>query len=391
LFTPFLCSARHPFTRGDLAVRQAVTHWSIWRQPLVLVVLIFGVEYAAVAWPLYEAAPVSTGDLKTASLLASLSIAYSLLTRRFERARHALRHGMAHRTYSNLLAAWGAAAAILLPLRLAAVVLIIAASAAWPASNSSGRATPYKYVYTAASTVLGAAGVRLVLILGLSHQVAILVAAVTYTAVNVLLIATAIACSGHVQALRVYLQPRSYQLDVLTSAIAVAQIELHDLHLWSLAWLSLPATIAVQRWRVKADVQEVAADSNSRPMSEDAWRIAATEIVAALPVVAILRVTTADPLAAVAVAEMQAGGDAIGLVGDAGLSMLLLDCPGTSADALATRLRRALRHAGLTGTVAAAAKPRDGESLPALWAVCEAELITREAASRDGEIAEPEA
>lgn len=372
-------------------MRQAVTHWSIWRQPFVLVVLIFGVEYAAVARPLYEAAPVSTGDLKTAALLASLSIAYSLLTRRFERARHALRHGMAHHTYSNLLAAWGAAAAILLPLRLAAVVLVIAAIAEWPASNISGRATPYKYVYTSASTVLGAAGVRVVLTLGLSQQVGILVAAVTYTTINILLIATAIACSGHVQALRVYLQPRSYQLDGLTSAIAVAQIELHDIHLWSLAWLSLPATIAVQRWRVKADVQEVSVESGSQPMSEDAWQIAATEIVAALPVVAILRVTTADPLAASTVAQMQAGCDAIGLVGDAGLSILLLDCPGTSVDALAIRLRRALRYGGVTASVAAAAKPRDGDSLPALWAVCEAELITRDAASREDETAEPDA
>jgi hypothetical protein len=371
-------------------VRQAVIHWSIWRQPLVLVVLIFGVEFTAVAWPLYEAAPVSTGDLKTAALLASLSIAYSILTRRFERARRALRHNAAPRACPNLLSAWTVAAAVLLPLRLAAAVLVVAAIAEWPASNISGRATPYKYVYSAATAILAAAGSRVCLALGLSHQVAILVAAVTYTAVSVLAIASAIACSGHLRALRVYLQPKSYQLDGLTSAIAIAQIELHDAH-WPLLWLSLPATIAVQRWRVKADVQEVAADSSSRPMSEDAWRIAATEIVAALPVVAILRVTTADPLAAVAVAQMQAGGDAIGLVGDAGLSMLLLDCPGTSADALATRLRRALRHGGLTGTVAAAAKPRDGESLPALWAVCEAELITRDAASREDEIAEPEA
>jgi hypothetical protein len=371
-------------------VRLSVTHWSIWRQPLVLVVLIFAVEYAAVAWPLYERAPVSSGDLKTAALLASLSIAYSLLTRRFERARYALYRGMQHRACPNLLSVWTIAAAVLLPLRLAAAVLVVAAIAGWPASNIAGRATPFKYVYSAASAILAAACARLCLMLGLSHQVAILVAVVTYNTASVLLIASAIAGSGHVRALRMYLQPKSYQLDVLTSTIAVAQIELYDVH-WPLLWLSLPATIAVQRWRVKADVQEVAADSSSRPMSEDAWRIAATEIVAALPVVAILRVTTADPLAAVAVAQMQAGGDAIGLVGDAGLSMLLLDCPGTSADALATRLRRALRHGGLTGTVAAAAKPRDGESLPALWAVCEAELITRDAASRHDEAAEPEA
>jgi hypothetical protein len=367
-----------------------MAHWSIWRQPPVLIALILGVEISAVASPLLEPTSFNFRDLSTAALLASLSIAYSLLTHRFERARRALRHSTQPRTCPNLTSAWGIAAAILLPLPLAAGVLVVAAIAGWPASNISGRATLYKHVYSAASTVLAAAGARLSLTLGLPNQTAMLVAAVTYTAVAVLVIALAIAFSGHARALQVYLRPKSYQLDIWTAGIALAQVELHTIHL-QLLWLSLPATIALQRWTVRSDMQAAAVESGSRPMSEDAWRIAATEIVAALPVVAILRVTTADPLAAVAVAEMQAGGDAIGLVGDAGLSMLLLDCPGTSADALATRLRRALRHAGLTGTVAAAAKPRDGESLPALWAVCEAELITREAASRDGEIAEPEA
>jgi hypothetical protein len=371
-------------------MRRVVTHWSIWRQPPVVIALILGVELAAVAGPLLETAPVSFGDLATAALLASLSIAYSILTRRSERARRALGRSTLPRTVPNLVAAWGIAAAILLPLSLAAVVLVVAAVAEWPARNIVGHSTPYRYVYSTASYILAAMGARLLLTLGLPRQVALLVAAATYTIICVLVISLAVASSGQVRALRIYLQPKSYLLDGWTAAIALAQVELHDFHL-PLLWLSLPATIAVQRRATKADMQAAAVESGSRPMSEDAWRIAATEIVAALPVVAILRVTTADPLAAVAVAEMQAGCDAIGLVGDAGLSVLLLDCPGTSADALATRLRRVLRHGGLTGTVAAAAKPRDGNTLPALWAICEAELIAREAAIREDEIAEPEA
>jgi hypothetical protein len=200
----------------------------------------------------------------------------------------------------------------------------------------------------------------------------------------------AVACSGQFRALRVYLQPKSYTLDGLTAAIALAQVELYDIHL-SLLWLSLPATIAVQHWAVKSDLQAAAVESSSQPMTEEAWRIAATEIVAALPVVAILRVTTADPLAASAIAQMQAGCDAIGLIGDAGMAILLLDCPELSADALAVRLRTALQHGGVSASVAAAAKPRDGDSMNDLWAVCEAELITREAASRATRPAEPEA
>jgi hypothetical protein len=171
----------------------------------------------------------------------------------------------------------------------------------------------------------------------------------------------------------------------------LAQIEFHDIHL-PLLWLSLPATVAVQRLAVKSDLQAAAEDTGSQLMTEQAWRVAAEEIVAALPVVAILRVTTADPVAANTIAQMQAGGDAIGLIGDAGLAILLLDCPDMNADALAARLRSALRHGGVPASVAASAKPRDGNSMNDLWAVCEAELITREAAAdRAAEPSGPEA
>ncbi len=129
-------------------MRRAITHWAIWRQPLVVVALIFGVELAAVVGPLYEAASVRLGDAATAALLASLSIAYSTVTRRFERARRALGRNTLPRTIPNLLTAWGIAAAILLPLPLAAVVLVVAAAAEWPARNIVGHATPYKYVYS---------------------------------------------------------------------------------------------------------------------------------------------------------------------------------------------------------------------------------------------------
>ena len=226
---------------------QAMPHWSIWRQRPVVIALVFGVELAAVACPLLGTAPVRFADVARAALLASLSIAYSTLTRRSERARRALGRSTLPRTIPNLLTAWGIAAAILLPLSLAAVVLVVAAVAEWPASNIVGHSTPYKYVYSTASTILAAMGTRLLLTLGLPRQVSLLVAAATYTIICVLLISFAVASSGQFRALRVYLQPKSYTLDGWTAAIALAQVELHDIHLWPLAWLSLPATIAVQR------------------------------------------------------------------------------------------------------------------------------------------------
>jgi hypothetical protein len=267
----------------------------------------------------------------------------------------------------------------------------MAAVAEWPARNIVGHSTPYKYVYSTASNILAAMGTRLLLTLGLPRQVSLLVAAATYTIICVFVISLAVASSGQFRALRVYLQPKSYTLDGWTAAIALAQVELHDLHLWSLAWLSLPATIAVQRRATKADLQAAAAESGTKPMNEEAWHIAAIEIVAALPVVSILRVTTDDSLAVHAVAQMQAGCDAIGQVGDSGLAILLVDCPELNAEALAARLRAALRYSGVSASVAAAVKPRDGDSLQDLWIAAEAELITREAARRSATSPDPDA
>lgn len=214
-------------------------------------------------------------------------------------------------------------------------------------------------------------------------------AAGTYAITSLLIIALAIAASGQFQALRVYARISSYRLDLLTAIIALAQVELHEFR-FPLLWLSLPVTIALQRQTVKADLRSAAEDSVAKPMSQEAWLIAAGEIVAALPVVAVMRINTAAPLAVVEVAQMQAGCDAIGYVGRSGLAVLLVDCPGISADALATRLRTALRRHSVEASVATAAKGRDGYSLDDLLAVCEAELIARDAANRSARPSRPD-
>ena len=197
------------------------------------------------------------------------------------------------------------------------------------------------------------------------------------------------AATGEFQALRVYARISSYRLDFLTALIALGQIELHEVR-FPLLWLSLPVTIALQRQTVKADLRSAAEDSSTRPMSQEAWLIAAGEIVAALPVVAVMRVNTAAPLAVAEVAQMQAGCDAIGYAGDSGLAILLVDCPDINADALATRLRTALRRQSVEASVATAAKGRDGYSLDDLLAVCEAELIARDAANRSARPSRPD-
>jgi hypothetical protein len=158
----------------------------------------------------------------------------------------------------------------------------------------------------------------------------------------------------------------------------------------ALIWLSLPAAVGLQRITTRTRLRQVADDALLQPMSEEAWLIAAHEVVAALPVAAIMRIDTQEPAAVRAVAQIQAGCDAIGFLGNRGLGILLLDCPALSADALANRIRMALRHHNLEASVAAAAKPRDGYRLDDLLAVCEAELIARDAANRSAKPSHPE-
>lgn len=369
--------------------RVALTRWSLWRESRLVITLILAIEIAAVVIPFLPSSPITKNSIGLAILLASLSISYSVFTRSWERVRRALYEGAQPTVCPNLLSTWGVASAVLLPPALAAGVLIIAGIAEWPARNITGQATPYRYVYSVAGTVLAAMVTHLCLSTGLPRQAALATAAVSYTATTVVVVAMAVIASGKLSPIRIYLKPSTYRLDFWTCAIALAQVELHDVR-FPLLWLSLPATILLQRRTVRSDLHAVAQPS-IKPMGEEAWLIAAQEIVAALSVASIIRVNSAAPEAVAEIAHLQAGCDAIGYAGDSGLAMLLLDCPDLSADALASRLRTALYCRGIEASVAAAAKPRDGQCLDDLLAVCEAELITREAASRSAKPLRPEA
>ena len=321
----------------------------------------------------------SASYLGLALFLATLSIAYSTLTCRIERARTALRASAEPASYKNLLASWDFAAAVILPAALAVAVILVAGIAEWPARKVAGTANLYRHVYTTAAVVPTVLAARTITGLNLPYQLALLLGALVYLAVSAALVGAAIAAAGQPRAIRALLRPSTYTYEVATLAIALAEIELFRHHLAPLMWLSLPATICVQRLAVHTEFREVSKPSLP-PMNQEAWLIAGTEVVAALPVVAVLRInSTASPQAVAEVARLQAGCDAVGHVGASGLGMVLLDCPARSADALADRLRMAMRHNGLEASVAAAAKPRDGHTFADLLVVCEADLAAQEA------------
>jgi hypothetical protein len=215
---------------------------------------------------------------------------------------------------------------------------------------------------------------------GLERWLGMAVAVPVYTAATTVAVGAAMLAASERSAARGLLRPGPYRAEVCCLAIAVSVVVVVDTQSQLLAWLSLPAAIGLQRTITRTRLRDVVDDAQLRPMGQEAWFIAATEVVAALPVVSIIRITTLDPAAASVVAQLQAGCDAIGYLGADGLGVLLVDCPAPSAEALAARLRTALRSKGIAGNVAAAGKPRDGYRLDDLLAICEAELVARDAA-----------
>jgi hypothetical protein len=207
------------------------------------------------------------------------------------------------------------------------------------------------------------------------------IAALCYPVANMTGVAVAIIAVGQYAGLRSLRDGLAHQVIFATIGIALIETLLITAHLNLMIWLSLPAAILLQQWAVTTQLKrETGLDE--RPMIEQAWQLVAREVVSATAAAAVMRINTADPAAATLVARIQAGCDAIGQSGRSGLAILLTDCPGVSADAIAARLRSALQLNKLEATVAVAAKPRDGHGLADLLAVCEAELIAMDAASR---------
>jgi hypothetical protein len=369
-------------------VVKSVSAWPLWRIRPAAIIVILAVESAAVISSLMSTGPITRDDWGTAALLVSLSVGYSRLTVSWERARRALAREKRPALCPNLLASWAFAAAAVLPVPLAAATIVIASVAEWPARNIAGQATLYRYVYSTAGAVIAAVTAHRCMAIGLPFQLELGVAAIAFAAVGAVTVALAMISVGQFTTLTLWLQPKTYQLEALTIALAAAQVQLITLRI-PLAWLSLPAAIAIQRWAVRSDLH-VGDDATARPMTEAAWLTVAREVVAACPVTAIMRIDTADAAAVSLVARMQVGCDAIGAMGKSGLAILLADCPGTNAESLAVRMRTALHQQGIPAVVAVAAKPRDGESSADLLAVAEAELITRAAAQRPTKSLRPE-
>jgi hypothetical protein len=348
------------------------------------------VELCALSLPLLPDQPISTKLWGTAGFLASLSLVYSAVSFRWERARRAIHENTEPAKYQNMLSSWSFSAAIVLPFRLAALVIVVAALAEWPARNVVRQAQAYRYVYSTAATLTAAAAAHWCITRAVPFPLMLPAAVLAYLALGLAGVVLAMRAIGQRTEAIAFLRPTTHANEMATICIAIGTIALLHSPLPAFAWLSLPATIALQRHAVRTDLRAVKAAA-ARPMNTEAWLLIAHEVIAACPVGAVIRVDTADVAAVSYLARVKAGCDAIGMVGDSGLAVLLTDCPGPNADALAIRLRSMLHRQGIPAQVAVAAKPRDGQSLDDLLAVSEAELIARVAATRLARSDSPEA
>ncbi len=357
------------------------------RPATIAVVLL--VETTAVTLVSTSRESITVSDGWLAALFLSLCIVHSVYLQRSEGVRHMLNRPRIA-SLSDMLGTWTFPAAVLLPIPLAAAVVVGASIFQWPIRNFDHKATVYRYIYSQTIVVLGAVLVHAVMQLDGPYPLLLAAAAVGYLALGTLLICLAVIASGSFSDGFRYLRSSNQPNEFITIGLGIAQVVMWQLQV-PLIWLSLPAVIGIQRWALRSESVRKIDNAPVPIMTEKVWGTVAREVVRACTTVSIIRVDTDNPMAARSIAQIQAGCDALGAVGEAGLAVLLADCPGANAESLALRLRSALASGGVAASVAVAAKPRDGQVLEDLLAVAEAELITRDAATRSAKSLRPDA
>lgn len=343
--------------------------------------MLAAVELTGLALPIATWSETSLADIDLALMLTSLTVTYSLFVVGWEKARRLLLFERAHGMTPDLRATWCFAAALLLPPSLAAAVAAISAAADYPSFNPAGARSVYRWVYSAMASMLAATVASLTFRQHLLRIEALPLAATIWIAVGAGATGLAMCASSQFGAAANLVHFEPHRLELITMGVAIGEYAAYTAHLPLLMWLSLPATVAIQRHFAMAELPKT--EISNRPMGSEGWFHAARAVVAACDAATIVRIDGSDLETARIVTLLQGGVDAIGAIPDGGgLAVLLPDCPPAQGDAFARRLRVKLRLKRIDCTVVAASKPRDGQALGDLLAVCEAELVVTKEASR---------
>jgi len=219
-----------------------VAAWAVWQIPRHALILIAAFELCALSVPLFFDEPITRVGWGTAAFLASLSATYSAFSFRWERARRTIHRASEPATYQNMLSTWTFCAALVLPVKLAALVIVVAAVAEWPARKVADQAYLYRYVFSAAAALVGVAAAHWCSQLPLPYQLGTLAGVVAYGSLCPGAIVLAMLAVGPRSEVAAFLLPRTYRIEFTTIAIAIAETGLLHSPWPTLAWLSLPAT-----------------------------------------------------------------------------------------------------------------------------------------------------
>ncbi|MEJ3652361.1 GGDEF domain-containing protein [Actinomycetes bacterium KLBMP 9759] len=183
-----------------------VTRWAVWSLPRRVLFLILTVELvaiAAVAASATTASPMlfAEGDPLVLAVLAGAGIISTEASLGVERARHRREDG----PHIDLSSVWAFAAAALLPGLLACAVVVVISAHLYARSWRKVGVPPYRVVFSVATVLLAvhAAGSVLHLVdestlfSTAAGLVPVVLAVLTYAAINMFLVVAAIAINGH--------------------------------------------------------------------------------------------------------------------------------------------------------------------------------------------------
>jgi len=254
------------------------TSWPVWQQRRRLLGVLAAVELAALAAPILIWSPFTRPELDLALLLVSLSVTYSLVVAAWEKARRYLLFERTAAMTPNMLATWCFAAAIMLPPNLAVCSAMVAAAGDWPSYNAAGSRLLYRFVYSVATAGLAAMAASMVVRSDLPLFAGLALAVAGWLLVGLCTIMLAMYAAGELSSIPAVLSLRTYRLELLTVAVALAEYGLHAATL-PLLWLSLPVAVLIQRRFTQAEARRWARPD--RLMREEAWLHVARAVVEA--------------------------------------------------------------------------------------------------------------
>ncbi len=261
--------------------------WSLWTLPGRVLAVVLVVELLAVGALVLSAdgglATLPTGWVWLVVVLLAAGVISTEASRSVERMRHRTDEA----PHIDLSSVWALAAAILLPGLVASAVAAVLFVHIYARIWRRVGVPPHRFLYSAATVVLavqGAAAVTRLLTAepfgGGDGVVAVLLALLTYAAVNMVLVATVIVLSGQSRTMATFVQVVAHGdeavLEFATLSLGVLVAGAMSAFGPGYALLVLPPLIVLHRTVLVRQLEEAAStDSKTGLLNATAWNIQA--------------------------------------------------------------------------------------------------------------------